>query len=51
MFFAPIFGYLGDRHSRRGIMAVGVFFWTAFTVIGSFMPVSRYSLFFAFSWY
>nr|ACO11431.1 spinster homolog 1 [Caligus rogercresseyi] len=40
MFFAPLFGYLGDRHSRRIIMAVGVFIWAIFTLIGSFMPVS-----------
>eukprot|EP00096_Caligus_rogercresseyi_P008293 TRINITY_DN2690_c0_g1_i3.p1 TRINITY_DN2690_c0_g1~~TRINITY_DN2690_c0_g1_i3.p1 ORF type:complete len:529 (+),score=129.13 TRINITY_DN2690_c0_g1_i3:76-1662(+) len=38
MFFAPLFGYLGDRHSRRIIMAVGVFIWAIFTLIGSFMP-------------
>lgn len=37
--FAPIFGYLGDRYSRKAIMAFGVFLWTVFTVIGSFMPV------------
>ncbi len=40
MIFAPIFGYLGDRHSRRMIMAVGVAFWTVFTIVGSFMPAS-----------
>ena len=38
MIFAPIFGYLGDRHSRKLIMAFGVFIWTIFTIIGSFMP-------------
>ncbi len=38
MIFAPIFGYLGDRHSRKLIMAFGVFLWTVFTIIGSFMP-------------
>ncbi len=40
MVFAPIFGYLGDRKSRKLIMAIGVFTWTVFTIIGSFMPVS-----------
>ena len=40
MVFAPIFGYLGDRQSRKLIMAFGVFLWTVFTIIGSFMPVS-----------
>ena len=39
MIFAPIFGYLGDRHNRKAIMAFGVFIWTIFTIIGSFMPV------------
>jgi MFS family permease len=38
MIFAPIFGYLGDRQSRKLIMAFGVFLWTVFTIIGSFMP-------------
>ena len=35
MIFAPLFGYLGDRYSRRAIMATGVFFWSVFTVLGS----------------
>lgn len=37
MIFAPLFGYLGDRYSRRAIMAAGVFLWSIFTLIGSFM--------------
>ena len=37
MIFAPIFGYTGDRHSRKLIMAFGVFLWTVFTIVGSFM--------------
>ena len=37
MVFAPLFGYLGDRYSRRAIMAAGVFLWSVFTLIGSFM--------------
>ncbi|XP_023332494.1 protein spinster [Eurytemora carolleeae] len=37
MVFAPLFGYLGDRYSRRYIMAGGVFLWSIFTLIGSFM--------------
>ncbi|KAK5640850.1 hypothetical protein RI129_009397 [Pyrocoelia pectoralis] len=37
MIFAPIFGYLGDRYSRRVIMAFGVFLWSLTTFIGSFM--------------
>ena len=45
MIFAPIFGYLGDRHNRKAIMAFGVFIWTIFTIIGSFMPVRTLYLF------
>ena len=37
MVFAPLFGYLGDRYSRKAIMAAGVFLWSIFTLIGSFM--------------
>jgi MFS family permease len=44
MVFAPIFGYLGDRYSRKRIMAVGIAMWVAATMIGSFMPVRVTSL-------
>ncbi|CAH1116879.1 unnamed protein product [Phaedon cochleariae] len=37
MIFAPLFGYLGDRYSRRWIMAAGVFLWSLTTLCGSFM--------------
>lgn len=40
MVFAPLFGYLGDRYSRRYIMAFGVFLWSLTTLVGSFMDVS-----------
>jgi len=40
MIFAPLFGYLGDRYSRKAIMAAGVFLWSIFTLIGSFMSGS-----------
>jgi len=40
MVFAPLFGYLGDRYSRKAIMAAGVFIWSIFTLIGSFMSGS-----------
>ncbi|XP_026761624.1 protein spinster isoform X2 [Galleria mellonella] len=43
MVFAPIFGYLGDRHSRRAIMAFGVGLWCVTTFIGSF--IANFSLF------
>lgn len=37
MICAPIFGYLGDRYSRKWIMALGVFLWSTTTLLGSFM--------------
>lgn len=40
MLFAPVFGYLGDRYSRRLIMAFGVFLWSLTTLLGSFMTVN-----------
>ncbi|CAH0691813.1 unnamed protein product [Spodoptera exigua] len=36
MVFAPIFGYLGDRYSRRVIMSFGVGLWSMTTLLGSF---------------
>lgn len=38
MVCAPIFGYLGDRYSRRWIMILGVALWSATTLVGSYMP-------------
>lgn len=38
MIWAPVFGYLGDRYSRRWNMIAGVTLWSATTLIGSFMP-------------
>jgi len=37
MLFAPVFGYLGDRYSRKLILGVGISFWSLATLIGSFM--------------
>ncbi|XP_045772882.1 protein spinster isoform X1 [Maniola jurtina] len=37
MVFAPIFGYLGDRYSRRLIMAFGVALWCLTTFAGSYI--------------
>ena len=37
MIFAPIFGYLGDRFSRKYVMAVGITIWTITTFAGSQM--------------
>ena len=35
MLFAPLFGYLGDRYSRKYLMAGGVFLWSVLTLLGS----------------
>ncbi|CAH0715602.1 unnamed protein product, partial [Brenthis ino] len=43
MVFAPIFGYLGDRYSRRTIMALGVALWCITTFVGSF--ISNFAVF------
>jgi MFS transporter, Spinster family, sphingosine-1-phosphate transporter len=37
MIFAPIFGYLGDRFSRKAIMAFGITLWGLTTLLGSYM--------------
>src|SRR5205085_9475965 len=34
MIMAPIFGFLGDRYSRKWLMAVGILFWSITTLIG-----------------
>lgn len=46
MIFAPIFGYLGDRYSRKWIMILGVALWSGTTLLGSYM--SDYTSFLAF---
>ncbi|RZF42670.1 hypothetical protein LSTR_LSTR001465 [Laodelphax striatellus] len=46
MLFAPLFGYLGDRCSRRAIMAAGVFLWSLTTLLGSYMDDYFWFLFF-----
>lgn len=38
MLTAPVFGYLGDRYSRKYIMAGGVLFWSITTYLGSIIP-------------
>lgn len=48
MFFAPVFGYWGDRHSRKYLMAFGVLFWSATTLLGSFAPADKPWIFFVF---
>nr|XP_045618545.1 protein spinster-like isoform X2 [Procambarus clarkii] len=46
MVMAPLFGFLGDRFSRKYLMAVGLFFWSIATVLGSLMK--NYELFLLF---
>ena len=46
MIFAPLFGYLGDRYSRKLIMIFGIFFWSVTTLIGSMIPANMTPLFF-----
>ncbi|XP_076345681.1 protein spinster homolog 1-like isoform X3 [Tachypleus tridentatus] len=45
MIMAPIFGYLGDRYSRKLIMGCGVLFWSLTTLLGSFVPTEYFGLF------
>lgn len=44
MVCAPIFGYLGDRYSRKWIMILGVALWSGTTFLGSFMTEYGYFL-------
>ena len=46
MIVAPIFGYLGDRYSRRWLMAVGVSIWIVAVLLGSFMVDFGWFMFF-----
>lgn len=46
MGFGPLFGYLGDRYSRRWLMAFGVALWSLTTLCGSFMSNYWWFLFF-----
>ncbi|XP_067884439.1 protein spinster homolog 1-like [Heterodontus francisci] len=38
MVLAPVFGYLGDRYNRKWIMSCGISFWSAITLMSSFVP-------------
>ena len=40
MILSPLFGYLGDRYTRKYIMTLGILLWSAFTLTGSFAVVS-----------
>ncbi|XP_069470831.1 protein spinster homolog 3 isoform X3 [Ambystoma mexicanum] len=43
---APLFGYLGDRYSRKAIMVAGIVLWSGVTLGSSFITESYYWLFF-----
>ncbi|NXG19194.1 SPNS3 protein, partial [Grallaria varia] len=45
MLAAPIFGYLGDRYSRKVILGAGIFFWSGVTLGSSFITESYYRIF------
>ncbi|XP_025912705.1 protein spinster homolog 1 isoform X4 [Apteryx rowi] len=38
MVLAPVFGYLGDRHSRKRLLCLGIALWSAVTLASSFVP-------------
>lgn len=38
MLLAPLFGYLGDRYSRKWIIIFGISFWSLMTFLGSLVP-------------
>jgi MFS family permease len=40
MILSPLFGYLGDRYTRKYIIFCGILLWSAFTLAGSFSVVS-----------
>ncbi|XP_043666296.1 protein spinster isoform X2 [Vespula pensylvanica] len=46
MSFAPLFGYLGDRHNRKILMSIGIFLWSITTFIGSYMKTFEWFLIF-----
>lgn len=48
MIFAPVFGFLGDRYSRKKIIIGGVFFWSIMTLFSSFVQKHHSIVFFIF---
>jgi MFS family permease len=46
MLTAPIFGYLGDRHSRKWILVGGILYWCLAAFSGSIIPKEHSYLFF-----
>ncbi|CAF0942045.1 unnamed protein product [Rotaria sordida] len=45
MALAPLFGYLGDRYSRKLMIILGVTLWSITTIAGSFVPKHLFWLF------
>lgn len=43
---APVFGYLGDRHSRKATLSVGILLWSGAGLSSSFIPPQYSWLFF-----
>jgi len=41
---APLFGYLGDRYSRKLLITIGIILWASFSLASSFMPSYWYYL-------
>ena len=39
MVFSPVFGYYGDRSSRKVLLAIGITLWSIFGCLGSFATV------------
>lgn len=46
MVFAPVFGYFGDRYSRKYVMAIGIVIWSVMTFAGSLVDDTQFWLFF-----
>ncbi|XP_068779259.1 protein spinster homolog 1 [Struthio camelus] len=42
MVLAPVFGYLGDRRSRKRLLCLGIALWSAVTLASSFVPRQRF---------
>lgn len=46
MLTAPVFGYLGDKYSRKWILVGGILFWCLAAFSGSLVPAEHHLLFF-----
>ncbi|CAD5232106.1 unnamed protein product [Bursaphelenchus xylophilus] len=45
MLFAPLWGYLGDRHNRKWLMTIGLAMWVAAVLLSSFCPPKMFYMF------